>query len=77
LFGHLLAAAGAMDVVLALESLRSGIVPGIRTLDEIDPAFADLPVSNSAQVPRSDVGLVLCRGFGGMNVALLVRGCSQ
>jgi 3-oxoacyl-[acyl-carrier-protein] synthase-1 len=77
LFGHLLAAAGAMDVVLALESLRRGIVPGIATLDELDPAFEGLPLSKSAQAPRSDVALVLSRGFGGMNVALVVRGVAR
>ena len=25
------------------------------------------------QKPRSDIALVLCRGFGGMNVALIIR----
>jgi 3-oxoacyl-[acyl-carrier-protein] synthase-1 len=72
-FGHLLAAGAIMDVVLALESLRNDVVPGVAALDEIDPAFADLPVSKSARAPRSGIALVLSRGFGGMNVALLVR----
>jgi 3-oxoacyl-(acyl-carrier-protein) synthase len=43
------------------------------TLQEIDPALADLPVSASAQPARGEVALVLCRGFGGTNAALLVR----
>ena len=46
---------------------------GIATLRAVGPECADLPVSETAQVPRSDVALVLCRGFGGMNVALLLR----
>ena len=71
--GHLIGASGILDVVLALEALRHGIVPGIPTLNAIDPAFPALPVSREHQVPRSDVALVICRGFGGMNVALLVR----
>jgi len=32
-----------------------------------------LPVSREPQSPRSDIALVLNRGFGGMNVALVVR----
>ncbi len=71
--GHLIAASGILDLVLALEALRHGVVPGIPMLNAIDPAFPSLPVSREHQVPRSDVALVICRGFGGMNVALLVR----
>jgi 3-oxoacyl-(acyl-carrier-protein) synthase len=53
--------------------LRQKIVPGISTLNLTDLEFAPFPVSKIAQQPRSDIALVLCRGFGGMNVALLVR----
>jgi len=71
--GHLIAASGILDFVLALECLRHGVVPGIATLNAVDPEFSSLPVSRDPQKPRSDVALVLCRGFGGMNVALVVR----
>jgi 3-oxoacyl-[acyl-carrier-protein] synthase-1 len=71
--GHLLAASGILDLVLALEALRLGVVPGIATLDGVDPGFSNLPVSREPQKPRGDVALVICRGFGGMNVALVVR----
>ena len=71
--GHLIAASGILDLVLALEALRQGIVPGVPTLNAIDPEFSTLPVSREAQKPRSGIALVLCRGFGGMNVALIVR----
>ena len=43
-FGHLIAAAGTLDAVLALAALRRGVVPGIATLDALDPACAPLPV---------------------------------
>jgi 3-oxoacyl-[acyl-carrier-protein] synthase I len=72
-FGHLIAASGVMDLVLALNALRLRTVPGIHTLNTLDPELAPFPVSSKPQQPRSDVALVLCRGFGGMNVALLVR----
>jgi len=70
--GHLIAAAGAIETVLALEALRRGVVPGIPVLDHIDPAFASLPVSREARKPTSDFALVLSRGFGGTDAALVV-----
>jgi 3-oxoacyl-(acyl-carrier-protein) synthase len=39
----------------------------------LDPEFSDLPVSAGPQTPRTDIGLILSRGFGGTNAALLVR----
>jgi 3-oxoacyl-[acyl-carrier-protein] synthase-1 len=71
--GHTVAAAGVIEAVLALHALREGVVPGVPTLQELDPALADLPVSAKPQATRGDVGLILCRGFGGTNAALLVR----
>ncbi len=71
--GHSLAASGILDLVIALEALKQNVVPGIPTLDSVDAEFSTLPVSREAQTPRSDIALVLCRGFGGMNVALIVR----
>jgi 3-oxoacyl-[acyl-carrier-protein] synthase I len=73
-FGHLIAASGVVDLVLALSALKQGVVPGIATLNFLDPQIAPFPVQSTPQQPRSDIALILCRGFGGMNVALLVRG---
>jgi 3-oxoacyl-(acyl-carrier-protein) synthase len=72
-FGHLIAASGVIETVQALWALRERTVPGIATLRELDPAFAQLPASASSRAPRSDVALVVSRGFGGTNAALLVR----
>ncbi len=72
-FGHLIAAAGILETTLALAALAQGVVPGIPTLRELDPACAGLPISASPQTPRSKVALILCRGFGGTDAALLVR----
>jgi 3-oxoacyl-(acyl-carrier-protein) synthase len=59
--------------VVALQALRHKIVPGIAALNALDPELAPLPVSQSPQRPRSDIALILSRGFAGMNVALVVR----
>ena len=72
-FGHLIAASGVLDLVLVLAALQAGAVPGIASLRNPDPALAPLPVSVAPQRPRSRVALVLCRGFGAMNVAMMVR----
>jgi 3-oxoacyl-[acyl-carrier-protein] synthase-1 len=75
-FGHPLAASGILDSVLALVSLRHGVVPGVATLREPDRDLGNLPVSARPQAPRSDVALVLNRGFGGSNTALVFRGAA-
>lgn len=72
--GHTIAAAGIVETVLALSTLARDEVPGIATLESVDPACGVLPVSAAAQAPRGKVALVLCRGFAGTNAALIVRG---
>lgn len=72
-YGHLIAASGVIDLVLALRALREGVVPGIATLQTPDPEIMPFPVSARPQTPRSEIALVLCRGFGAMNIALLIR----
>jgi 3-oxoacyl-[acyl-carrier-protein] synthase-1 len=71
--GHLIAAAGAVETVVALAALKRRVVPGIATLARLDPECADAGIAAVAREPASDVGLVLCRGFAGTNAALVVR----
>ncbi|MEO8122836.1 MAG: beta-ketoacyl synthase N-terminal-like domain-containing protein, partial [Burkholderiales bacterium] len=72
-FGHLIAAAGILDAVLALEALKLGVVPGTAVFETLDPQCAGLKVSRTTQAPRSDIALVICRGFAGTDAALIVR----
>ena len=72
--GHLIAAAGIVEAVIALAALREGVVPGIATLTELDPDCVGLRISRSSQASRSKVAIILCRGFAGTNAALIVRG---
>ena len=71
--GHLIAAAGIMEAVVALAALRKGIVPGIATLTSLDPNCEGLRVSSAPQDLRGDTALILCRGFAGTNAALIIR----
>ena len=71
--GHLIAAAGILETVLAFAALARGVVPGMPTLARLDPACAPLSVSADPQTPMSKVALILCRGFAGTDAALVVR----
>lgn len=72
-YGHLIGASGIADLVMTLEVLKQGKVPGIATLESLDGAMGDFPVSTEVKAPTSSVALVICRGFGGMNVVVAVR----
>jgi 3-oxoacyl-[acyl-carrier-protein] synthase-1 len=72
-FGHLFAASGIIETVLALMALRHGVVPGVATLRDLDAELAGLPVSAGPQEPRTNVALIISRGFAGATAALLVR----
>ena len=71
--GHPIAASGILDLALGLDAGRRGIVPGIATLDMLDPACAGLRAGKTTQQPTSDVVLVVCRGFASTNAAVLCR----
>lgn len=68
--GHTLAASGAIEVVLAILSMRAGFIPGTVGCVEPDDLGVDTLCSTS---PRSPVR-VLCNsfGFGGQNVSLVL-----
>jgi len=71
--GHTIAAAGILETTLALTTLARNEVPGVATLERLDPDCAGVPLLAAAQVPRSNVALILCRGFAGTDAALVVR----
>lgn len=75
--GHLFAASGAIDVSLGLEACRRNVVPGIATLEQLAPGCSGLNVSRENRPARSDVVLVLCRGFAGTNAAVLLRAARE
>lgn len=71
--GHLFAASGAIDVALGLEACRRNVVPGIANLEQLAAGCSGLNVSRENRPARSDIVLVLCRGFAGTNAAVLLR----
>ncbi len=70
--GHTIAASGVIDLALAIQALKTNVAPGIPPLRSLDPAFVPFPAAPTHQTPRSRTALIICRGFGGMNVVLIV-----
>ena len=72
MIGHTLTAAGAIEAVFSLLTMRDGILPPTINADIADPA---IPLDTVPNVKRSaDVAAVLSNsfGFGGQNVSLVL-----
>jgi 3-oxoacyl-[acyl-carrier-protein] synthase II len=69
--GHLLGAAGAVEAVLAIRALETGILPPTTNLDDPDPECALDHVAHKARACRVRVALSNSFGFGGTNASLL------
>ena len=74
--GHLLGAAGAVEMILALQGLRHGLVPRSLNADPLDPAV-DLAVvkDRSLSLPQGRgerYALKNAFGFGGHNISLVL-----
>jgi len=73
MIGHLLAAAGAVELVAALVAMRGGFVPPTLNHDTPDPECDLDYVPNDARPAHFDAALSNSFGFGGQNACLLIR----
>jgi 3-oxoacyl-[acyl-carrier-protein] synthase II len=73
MLGHLLGAAGAVETIATVLSVRDGVVPVTRNLDDLDDGV-DLDVVR-VEARRLSVPVAVndAFGFGGHNVAIAVR----
>ena len=74
MIGHTLGAAGAIEAIITILTMREGCVPPTINLENPDPAGAGLNLTpNAAQ--RRDVPIAMSNsfGFGGQNTALIFR----
>lgn len=71
--GHMLGAAGAMEAVVCLKVLETGIIPSTLNLLEPDPACDLNYVPNQAVKADIDLCLSNSLGFGGHNACLAFR----
>jgi 3-oxoacyl-[acyl-carrier-protein] synthase II len=70
--GHLLGAAGAVEAVAAILTVRDGLVPAIRNLDDPDDAVDLDVVRISPRALTHHAALSTSFGFGGHDVSLVV-----
>jgi len=73
--GHLLGAAGALEAVFSVLSIRDRIAPATINVDHLDPDIRlDVVRGEHRALPEGDVAVLNNSfGFGGHNVALLIR----
>jgi 3-oxoacyl-[acyl-carrier-protein] synthase I len=72
LTGHSLGAAGAQEAVYSILMMQNGFVAESANIDEIDPAFADLPIARKRIDQTVDVVMSNSFGFGGTNGCLVL-----
>lgn len=72
MFGNLLGASGALDMIIAIQAMENGLVPPTINLDE--PAANSLNyVARTAREHAINKSLIISRGRGGINAALVVE----
>ncbi|HEX4179283.1 MAG TPA: beta-ketoacyl-ACP synthase I [Caulobacteraceae bacterium] len=72
LTGHSLGAAGAQEAIYCLLMMRHGFVCESANIEELDPAFADLPILRERKDMRLNTVMSNGFGFGGTNGCLVM-----
>jgi len=73
MMGHLIAAAGATELILCLLAIRDNVVPPTINYENPDPDCDLDYVPNAAREHHCEIALSNSFGFGGQNIALLAR----
>jgi 3-oxoacyl-[acyl-carrier-protein] synthase II len=71
--GHMLGAAGGVELIACLMAITEGVVPPTINIEEQDPECDIDCVPNTAREARVDVAMSNSFGFGGHNATLVVR----
>jgi 3-oxoacyl-(acyl-carrier-protein) synthase len=71
--GNSLAGTGAIDTAFAALAIREGVIPPTINVDRQDPEVGLNIVANEARQAEIETALVLARGTGGVNSALVLR----
>jgi 3-oxoacyl-[acyl-carrier-protein] synthase-1 len=77
LTGHSLGATGVQEAIYCLLMMQNGFICESANIDEIDPAFADMPIVRK-RIDDIEVNTALSNsfGFGGTNATLVLQRCS-
>ncbi len=71
--GHLLGAAGAVEAIFTVLTIRDGVIPPTINYETPDPECDLDYVPNVARKAQVDIAISNSFGFGGINAALVVR----
>jgi len=72
MMGHLIAAAGAVELITCVESMRTGWLPPTMNYETPDPECDLDYIPNKARQAKSEHCLSNSFGFGGQNTSLVV-----
>jgi 3-oxoacyl-[acyl-carrier-protein] synthase-1 len=74
LTGHSLGATGVQEAIYSLLMMNNGFICESAHIDELDPAFADMPIVRK-RVDNARIGTVLSNsfGFGGTNATIVMK----
>jgi 3-oxoacyl-[acyl-carrier-protein] synthase-1 len=70
--GHSLGAAGVQEAIYCLLMMREGFIARSVNIDNLDPAFADLPIVRQTEIRPVDIVMSNSFGFGGTNGCLVM-----
>jgi len=73
MIGHMLGAAGGVEAIALIQSLRSGIVPPTTNLERLDPECGLTNVPSKPLEAPLRIGLSNSFGFGGHNAVIVIR----
>jgi 3-oxoacyl-[acyl-carrier-protein] synthase I len=74
LTGHSLGATGVQEAIYSLLMMNNGFVCESANIEELDPAFADMPIVRE-RIDNAKIGCVLSNGFGfgGTNATIVMK----
>jgi len=73
MLGHLIAAAGGLEVIICTKTIADGVIPPTTNYEEPDPECDLDYVPNEARQATVNTTLSNSFGFGGQNISLVVR----